>query len=113
MLIAKQGELWYANLSPAKGSEQDGFRPILIISGNLLNEHAPIVVCCPLTSKIKNYKGNVVLEPNEENCLNVSSEIMTYHIKSISKERLKEKIGIVPMQVVEQIKKYLQEILTY
>ena len=55
----------------------------------------------------------MVLEPNEENCLNVSSEIMTYHIRSISKERLKEKIGIVPMQVVEQIKKSLQEILTY
>ena len=65
----KQGEIWYANLNPSKGSEQAGHRPVVILSGNLLNEYLPIVICCPLTSKIKNYKGNVVLQPNKENKL--------------------------------------------
>lgn len=109
----RQGEIWSANLSPSKGSEQDGFRPVVIISGNLLNTYAPILICCPLTTKIKNYKGNVVLEPNSENNLTQKSEILTYHIRSISKERLKQKIGKVPSNVVEDIKTALGEILRY
>lgn len=109
----RQGEIWYANLSPSKGSEQDGYRPVLIVSGNLLNTYAPIVICCPLTTKIKNYKGNVVLEPNKENNLTQKSEILTYHIRSISKERLKVKIGKIPNKLVDEIKTSLNEILTY
>ncbi len=30
-----QGEIWYADLNPVKGSKQAGFRPVLIVSGNL------------------------------------------------------------------------------
>lgn len=109
----KQGEIWYANLSPVKGSEQEGYRPVLIISGDLLNTHTPFVICCPLTTKIKNYKGNVVLEPNMDNKLKQTSEVMTYHISSISKERLVEPLGEVPSQVIQEIKKALNDILTY
>ncbi len=49
---------------PTKGSEQAGFRPVVIVSGNLLNTHLPVVITIPLTSKIKNYKGNPVLQPS-------------------------------------------------
>ena len=63
----KQGEIWYADLNPVKGSEQAGFRPVVIVSGNLANEFLQTVICCPLTTKIKNYKGNVVLSPDERN----------------------------------------------
>lgn len=49
----RQGELWYVDLNPTKGSEQKGQRPVLIISGNLLNEHLNVVIACPLTTKSK------------------------------------------------------------
>ena len=88
----KQCEIWYANLNPGKGSEQKGFRPVVIISGNLLNQYLPVVIACPLTSKLKNYKGNVVLEPNADNGLTEKSEIMVFQIRSISKDRLIKKI---------------------
>lgn len=109
----KQGELWYANLNPSKGSEQAGMRPIVILSGNLLNEHLNIVICCPLTNKIKNYKGNLVLNPNGENKLKKKSEILTFHIRSVSKERLTKKIGSISSEQIAQLKIYLGEILTY
>ncbi|MFZ9847809.1 MAG: type II toxin-antitoxin system PemK/MazF family toxin [Flavobacteriales bacterium] len=108
-----QGELWYANLSPTKGSEQAGLRPVVIISGNLLNEYLNIVICCPLTTKIKNYKGDLVLEPNKTNGLKQTSEILTFHIRSISKERLTKKIGKISAGEVKELKKYLNEILEY
>jgi len=109
----EQGEIWNANLSPTKDSEQAGIKPVVILSGNLLNQHLNIVICCPLTTKIKNYKGNIILQPNSENKLKKTSEILTFHICSVSKERLLKKIGKISTQEIEKIKHYLNEILTY
>jgi mRNA interferase MazF len=109
----KQGEIWYANLNPIKGQEQAGIRPVVIISGNLLNTYLNIVICCPLTTKIKNYKGNVVLQPSNENKLNQASEILTFHIRSISKERLTKKIGDISNEELKHIKQTLNEIMDY
>ena len=109
----QQGEIWYANLNPIKGQEQPGHRPIVIISGNLLNQHLDIVICCPLTTKIKNYKGNVVLNPNQTNKLTQKSEILTFHVRSVSKQRLEKKVGKISQEELEKIMLYLNEILTY
>lgn len=108
-----QGEIWYADLTPAKGSEQSGFRPLVIISGNLLNEHLNIVITCPLTTKVKNYKGNVVLQPNKTNKLGNQSEILVFHIRSVSKERLVRKIGNITKAELDSIKRGLDDILRY
>jgi mRNA interferase MazF len=109
----KQGEIWYAHLDPVKGSEQSGYRPIVIISGNLLNQYLPVVICFPLTTKIKNYKGNLVLEPDAMNNITQRSEVLTFHIRSVAKERLQKKIGILTEPQIRMLKQYLNEILTY
>lgn len=109
----KQCEIWYANLNPGKGSEQLGFRPVVIVSGNLLNQYLQVVICCPLTTKIKNYKGNIILEPNERNGLAEKSEIMIFHIRSLSKDRLVKKIGNISETQLKELKLRLDEILRY
>lgn len=107
----KQGEIWYANLNPTEGSEQSGFRPVLIVSGNLANEYAPVVVCCPITTKLKHYKGNLILSPDEHNGLKAPSEVMAIHIRSLSKSRLKERIGRIPMSQVSMLKETINDLL--
>jgi len=109
----KQGELWYADLNPTLGSEQSGFRPLVIISGNLLNEYLGVVITCPLTTKVKNYKGNVVLIPNQQNKLTKPSEILVFHIRSVAKDRLVRKIGHVSKDEMEQVLEGLNDILHY
>lgn len=109
----KQGEIWMANLDPTRGSEQAGFRPILIFSGDLFNTHTPLIIGLPLSTKIKNYKGNLVLEPSAENGLKERSEVFTFHIRSISKESCLQKIGRIPSKDLKEIRKALEEILTY
>jgi mRNA interferase MazF len=91
----RQGEIWNANLNPTEGSKQAGFRPVIIMSGNLANEYAPVILCCPLTTKLKHYKGNPILEPNAQNGLSNSSEVMVIHLRSISKSRLKSRLGVL------------------
>lgn len=109
----KQGEIWYASLNPAKGSEQQGHRPVVIISGNVLNTYLEIVIVCPLTSKIKNYKGNIILSPDKKNGLQERSEVLAFHIRSISKARMVKKLGSISPKELEQIKRGLNDILNY
>lgn len=109
----RQGEIWNANLDPTKGSEQAGFHPVVIISGNLLNEHLPIVIVTPLTSKVKNYKGNPILVPSKTNGLKESSEMLVFHIRSVSKDRLIEKLGMIEANELSVAIKTLNDILKY
>lgn len=109
----KQGEIWYADLNPVKGSEQQGARPVVIISGNLLNTHLPIVIACPLTTKIKDYKGNIILKPDKNNGLSKKSEVMIFHIRSISKTRLFKKTGSISSRQLKHLKQGLDDILRY
>src|SRR5688572_16498420 len=109
----KQGEIWEVYLQPTLGSEQSGNRPAIIISGNLLNKYLQVVIVCPLTTKIKNYKGNVILQPNDQNNLKQASELLTFHIRSISKVRLKKHIGKIKQEELGKIKNCLGEILRY
>ena len=109
----RQGEIWYADLNPTKGSEQAGQRPVVVISGNLLNEHLNVVIVVPLTTKIKNYKGNPVLKPSAENGLKQESEMLIFHIRSVSKDRLVKKIGRIEIAQREYAIRTLNEILKY
>ncbi len=109
----KQGDIWFANLNPAKSSEQSGLRPVVVISGNLLNQHLNVVIVVPLTTKVKKYKGNPILIPAKTNGLKTESEMLIFHIRSVSKDRLINKIGnIEPSQLVAAIKT-LNDILKY
>lgn len=109
----RQGEIWELYLNPIKGSEQGQRRPVVIISGNLLNAHLQVVIVCPLTTKIKNYKGNAILEPSTGNGLTKTSEILVFHIRSVSKKRLKNKIGSISAKQLNEIKQTLDDILRY
>lgn len=109
----KQGEIWYADLNPTQGSEQSGFRPVVVISGNLLNQYLNVVIVCPLTTKVKGYKGNVVLQPDTNNHLTQPSEILVFHIRSVSKERLVRKIGKIAPSELAHIKQGLDDMLRY
>jgi mRNA interferase MazF len=107
----KKAEIWKAVLNDTKGSEQKGYRPVLIVSGNLLNTYAPILWVCPLTTKIKNYHGDLILEPNTKNGLIQQSEILTMHLRSLSKARLIEKLGEIELTQLDKVRNSLKELL--
>lgn len=109
----RQGEIWRANLNPTKGSEQAGFRPVVIVSGNLLNENLGTVIIIPLTSKVKKYKGNPVLTPDKVNGLKKESEMLVFHIRSVAKDRLVEKTGNISGEEFKRAMKTLNDILKY
>lgn len=108
----KQAEIWYADLNPVKGSEQAGFRPVVILSGNLMNTYLNVVITAPLTSKIKNYQGNPIIDPTSKNGLKNQSELLIFHLRSISKDRLVEKIGEITKTELTQALETLKDLTT-
>ncbi len=111
--LVLQGEIWLADLNPSVGREQSGLRPVVIVSGNMLNKHMPLVFAVPLTTRIKYYKGNPILLPSHENGLSKKSEILVFQVRSISKNRLKERTGKVKRAEIDRMIRTLNDLLTY
>ena len=49
----KRGDIYHADLDPVFGSEQGGYRPVLVIQNNIGNKYSPTVIVAAITSKEK------------------------------------------------------------
>jgi len=48
MRIPARGEIWHVNLNPVAGKEQQGLRPVLVVSDKEFNRSG-LVLICPVT----------------------------------------------------------------
>ncbi len=113
MVIIKQGDLFWATLDPILGSEQAGVRPVVILSGESMNEGLPLVLACPLTRRIKGYPGSVIIKATPENGLTEDGEILGFQIRAMSKERLRKKIGSISALELHQLLERFLDLLRY
>lgn len=51
--MCRRGDIYYADLGAPTGCCQSGFRPVLIVSNNTANAHAPVITVVPITSRYK------------------------------------------------------------
>lgn len=109
----RQGEVWFADLNPTKGSEQSGKRPVVIVSGNTLNDALPIVIVVPITSKIKSYPTCVLLLASRANGLEKDSEAVPFQIRAVAKKRLTKRAGVTTEAELREILKGLFLALTH
>lgn len=107
-MVSYQWNIFWAELDPTRGSEQSGTRPVLVISAEEANEVLPIVTVLSLTSvkpgrKVYSIETFVAAK---DTGLPKDSIVMAHQIRSISKDRLKEKCGEI---VSEEIKNNVRE----
>lgn len=87
-----RGDIFYADLSPAVGSEQGGLRPVIILQNNVGNKHAPTTIVAPITSRLS--KKPLPTHITFNGCgLPKDSVILMEQIRTIDKGRLKQKMG--------------------
>jgi mRNA interferase MazF len=100
----KRGEIYLANLDPTRGSEQSGFRPVLVIQNDIGNEYAPTTIIAPITTKIfsKEYPTNVNV-PKALGVLKADSTVLLSQIRTIDKTRLEKKIGRLPESYLHKV----------
>lgn len=107
----KQAEIWETYFDPVEGQEQSGRRPAVIISGNTMNNNLNLIMVCPLTSKIHNYKGNPILEPSLKNGLKMESEVLVLQTHAVSKKRLRKKTGMIDLKIIDETHQSLNKII--
>lgn len=94
-LPVQRGDVYRANLQPSEGSEQDGIRPVVIVSRNAMNQNSPVVVIVPFTdarNKTKTYPSHVRFKAGTAG-LTMDSIAVCEQVRAVSKSRLKLALG--------------------
>lgn len=100
----RRGDIYYADLSPVIGSEQGGLRPVLIVQNDVGNRYSPTVIAAAITSRTSKSKLPTHIEVYADRYgLAKDSVILLEQIRTIDKTRLKEKMGHLDENVMDQV----------
>ena len=89
-----RGDMYYADLGKGIGSEQEGYRPVVIIQNNVGNKHSPTVIIASITSK-RDAKAKLPTHYliGAEDGLEMPSLVLLEQLRTIDKRRLSSFIG--------------------
>ena len=65
--VPEAGDIVWLNFTPQAGHEQAGHRPALVLSPASYNDKTSLLICCPLTTQIKNYPFEVLIAGTPQN----------------------------------------------
>ena len=97
-----RGDIYYANLDPSLGSEQDGIRPVLIVQNSLGNRHSPTTIVAPITSKQKAFLPTHLAVIDHEG-IESGAVILLEQIRTIDKSRIGKFIGKLDSNLLNQV----------
>jgi len=103
----RRGEIYIADLSPHKGSEQGGERPVVILQNNKGNRYSTTTIIAPITSKRGKYLPTHVDLGNCGYCLENNSRVLLEQVRVIDKCRLRKYICSLYSHEMERIEQAL------
>ncbi len=108
-MVIHRGDIYYADLRPVVGSEQGGVRPVLIIQNDVGNRHSPTVICAAITSKMNKAKlpTHVELEAGKYELVK-DSVVLLEQLRTIDKQRLKDKICRLDSEILKKVDRALE-----
>ena len=107
-MTVKRGDIYYADLSPVIGSEQGGIRPVLIVQNDVGNKFSPTVIAAAITSQRDKTNLPTHIKVDADGCgLAKDSIVLLEQVRTIDKQRLKEKMGSLDMGAMNKIDKAL------
>lgn len=91
----RRGEIYLVDWDPARGSEQAGRRPGVVIQNDIANAvfGYPVTIVCAVSSKLKGYPSMLQVSPSPENGLSEVSEVNSAQIMTVQKDRLVHRLG--------------------
>ena len=95
-----RGDMYYADLGRGIGSEQEGYRPVVIIQNNVGNKHSPTVIIASITSKT-GVKAKLPTHYyiDAEDGLELPSVVLLEQLRTVDKRRLGNFIGIFTLRI--------------
>ena len=105
-----RGEIRWADLNPARGHEQAGLRPVMILSQDIFNERSGTVIAVAITSQPQKAGFPLTLALKSTN-LPKKSWIKISQIRTLSVERIGKVIGKASLAELTQVIEGLNEII--
>ena len=105
-----RGEIRWADLKPARGREQAGLRPVLILSHDVFNERSGTVIAVALTSQ-EPRAGFPLTLPSAAAGLPKRSWIKISQIRTLAVERLGRRLGVAPAEELARVIDGINEIV--
>ena len=108
----KQFDVWIADLNPTLGTEAGKIRPVVIVQTDLLNPVHPSTIICPISTNLQEdadilrvhlKKGMAKLK---EDC-----DILIDQVRAIDNKRLQKRLGTLPEEIEDKVRKNLSIIL--
>ncbi|MGE5654041.1 MAG: type II toxin-antitoxin system PemK/MazF family toxin [Bacillota bacterium] len=100
----RRGDVFYADLNPVVGSEQGGARPVLVIQNDVGNRFSPTVIVAAITSQIGKAKLPTHIEVSgTETMLEMDSVVLLEQIRTIDKQRLKDKVTHLSDEIMKRV----------
>ena len=100
------GLVCWAFLDPTAGREQSGRRPVLVVSSSeYLDTMTTLAVVMPITTRYRGWSNHVAVDPALEN----PSWIMTEQVRTISRDRIQSRVGLVSRECLAEARRWLQD----
>ena len=105
-----RGEVRWADLSPGRGHEQTGRRPVLILSHDVFNERSGTVIAMAITSQPQRAGFPLTLEIQTEG-LPKRSWLKISQVRTLAVERIGKRIACLSPEEIAHILEGLDEII--
>ena len=105
-----RGDIRWADLDPARGREQAGQRPVLILSHDVFNERSGTVIAVALTSQEPRAGFPLTLESTAAG-LPKRSWVKISQIRTLATERIGKKLGRADAEELARVIDGLNEII--
>src|SRR5271166_6395651 len=107
--VPSAGDLIWTDFDPARGREQAGRRPALVVSDATFTANTGLALVCPITSRVRPFPTSVVLPAG----LPVAGEILISHVRSIDTQaRPVRYAGAVGVDVAQLVRAKLNAFVT-
>ena len=105
-----RGEVRWAELNPVRGREQSGLRPVLVLSHDVFNERSGTVIAVALTSQPQRAGFPLTCELASAK-LPKRSWVKISQIRTLSVERLSNRLGSITPEELDEVIEGLNEIV--
>ena len=98
--IPEAGDIVWLHFDPQAGNEQAGHRPALVVSPAAYNAKTGLMLCCPMTTKMKGYPFEVIIDASP------AGAVLADQIKSLDwvarKASYKAKITLAQLEEIRK-----------
>ena len=107
--VPDRGDIVWLQFNPQTGHEQAGHRPALVLSPGVYNERTGLMLCCPVTSKVKGYPFEVAFPATSK----ITGVVLADQVKSLDwQSRQAKRKGKAPAAVVSETLAKIHALLT-